>query len=212
MAKDPAFLFYTGDFLVGTMTMSNEQVGKYIRLLCMEHQKGGYLTEKDILQVIGSLDPEVMMKFNMTEDGLYYNERLLQETQKRIKYSESRRNNRLKQKADNHMINICKDDESYDEHMENTNIYSSSLSLDLSLTKEKKKPYGEFKNVLLTDAEYAKVQERKLSEHIERLSLYKASTGRKYKSDYATILSWARKDGALKEPKNESKKKFGTDI
>ena len=46
MSKDPAVLFYTSDFLSGTFTMTNEQVGKYIRLLCLQHQKGR-LTEKD---------------------------------------------------------------------------------------------------------------------------------------------------------------------
>ena len=34
MAKDPAVLFYTNDFLSRTFTMTDEQVGKYIRLLC----------------------------------------------------------------------------------------------------------------------------------------------------------------------------------
>jgi hypothetical protein len=35
MAKDPAFLFYSNDFLSGTYTMSDDQVGKFIRLLCI---------------------------------------------------------------------------------------------------------------------------------------------------------------------------------
>jgi uncharacterized protein YdaU (DUF1376 family) len=41
MAKDPAVLFYTSDFLTGTMFMTDEQVGVYIRLLCAQHQHGG---------------------------------------------------------------------------------------------------------------------------------------------------------------------------
>jgi len=41
MAIDPAFLFYSSDFLTGTMFMTNEQVGLYIRLLCAQHQHGG---------------------------------------------------------------------------------------------------------------------------------------------------------------------------
>ena len=32
MSKDPAVLFYTSDFLTGTMTMNDSQVGQYIRL------------------------------------------------------------------------------------------------------------------------------------------------------------------------------------
>ena len=33
------------------------------------------------------------------------------------------------------------------------------------------------------------------NERVERLSGYIASKGKKYKSHYATILNWARKDG-----------------
>lgn len=64
--------------------------------------------------------------------------------------------------------------------------------------KEKvpKSKYGAFENVLLTDDEYNKLKEQysDLDERIERLSEYIASSGKSYKSHYATILSWARKD------------------
>ena len=40
MSKDPAILFYTGDFITGTLTMTDDQRGKYILLLCLQHQKG----------------------------------------------------------------------------------------------------------------------------------------------------------------------------
>lgn len=69
--------------------------------------------------------------------------------------------------------------------------------------KEKDKPvkhkHGEYANVLLTDAELAKLRElfpHDLPARIERLSEYIASTGKKYKSHYATIRSWANKDKA----------------
>ena len=45
--KDPAVLFYTSDFLVGASDLSNEECGKYIKLLCLQHQKG-HLSEKQI--------------------------------------------------------------------------------------------------------------------------------------------------------------------
>ncbi len=60
-----------------------------------------------------------------------------------------------------------------------------------------KERYGEFKNVLLTDEEMTKLHERfggKLIDMIEALSLGIESKGYKYKSHYATILSWARRD------------------
>ena len=37
--KDPAFLFYSSDFLSGTMLMTDEEIGQYIKLLCLQHQK-----------------------------------------------------------------------------------------------------------------------------------------------------------------------------
>lgn len=58
--------------------------------------------------------------------------------------------------------------------------------------------YGSYKNVLLADEEYTKLQAEypaDYSERIERLSEYIASTGKSYKSHLATIRSWARKDG-----------------
>jgi len=114
MSKDPAFLFYSSDFLTGTMFMDNEQVGKFIRLMCAQHQKGR-LTEKDMLKICGTHDEDIFEKFALDVAGLYYNERLEQEVEKRKAYSESRRNNR-KKKED--MIDTSL---SYVQHMENEN-------------------------------------------------------------------------------------------
>jgi uncharacterized protein YdaU (DUF1376 family) len=91
MSKDPAVLFYTSDFLSGTFTMSNEQVGMYIRLLCLQHQKGK-LTEKDMLSICRAYDVDIWSKFK-NENGAFYNERMYNETVRRQKFSESRRNN-----------------------------------------------------------------------------------------------------------------------
>jgi hypothetical protein len=57
---------------------------------------------------------------------------------------------------------------------------------------------GSFKNVLLTDEELIKLDYRFGSdgsrEWIETFSEQKAAKGYKYKSDYAAILAWARRD------------------
>ncbi len=59
-----------------------------------------------------------------------------------------------------------------------------------------KKRYGEYQNVLLTDADVEKLQAEfpNWQERIERLSAYMASTGKQYKNHLATIRTWARKD------------------
>lgn len=89
MTKDPAFLFYTSDFLTGTMTMTDDQVGKYIRLLCLQHQKGE-LSEKEILKVSGN-DPEIIEKFAQQENGKFINNRLKKEVEKRKENAEKQR-------------------------------------------------------------------------------------------------------------------------
>ena len=94
MAKEPAVLFYTDDFLSGTFTMTNEQVGMYIRLLCLQHQKGR-LREKDMLSICSTHDEEVFCKFEKDEAGMYYNKRMEHEAEKRRKFADSRRKNAL---------------------------------------------------------------------------------------------------------------------
>ena len=73
-------------------------------------------------------------------------------------------------------------------------------SSDKKTAKAVKHKYGEYANVLLTDDELGKLKEEypDWQERIERLSEYIASTGKKYKSHYATIRSWARKDTEAK--------------
>lgn len=70
-----------------------------------------------------------------------------------------------------------------------------------SAPKKVKHKYGEYKNVLLTDDELDKLKTEysDFEERIERLSSYVASTGKKYKSHYATIRNWARKDAEVKQ-------------
>jgi hypothetical protein len=65
-----------------------------------------------------------------------------------------------------------------------------------------KNNYGEFNNVFLTDDELKKLKERfpggDAEKRIERLSTYLATKNVKYKSHYAVIISWAQKDGDVK--------------
>lgn len=95
MSKDPAFLFYTNDFLTGVSDLSMEERGQYITLLCLQHQKGA-LTDKTIRLNLGSVSVDVLSKFVKDQDGNFYNERLVLEIEKRANFTESRRNNGLK--------------------------------------------------------------------------------------------------------------------
>jgi uncharacterized protein YdaU (DUF1376 family) len=130
MAKDPAFLFYPNDFDCKTKFFTDEQVGIYLRLLIAQFQYGR-LSEKQVKYICKTYDKDIMLKFDVDENGLYYNERLESEIHKRKKYSESRKNNRNKKNN-----NIS---ESYDNHMtthmenenenENENVNENKIKL-----------------------------------------------------------------------------------
>ena len=74
-----------------------------------------------------------------------------------------------------------------------------------------KHKYGEYNNVLLTDEEYDKLalEYPDYQQRIERLSSYIASTGKSYKSHYATIRNWARRD--TEKPAAKQEYKHGAD-
>ncbi len=112
--KDPAFLFYTSDFLTGTMFMNDTEVGVYIRLLCAQHQHGGRIAKEDFEEkVLGykndkndknddilgyqndKNDNKIRKKFLCDNDG-YYNKRLEIEINKRKKDADASRKNGLK--------------------------------------------------------------------------------------------------------------------
>ena len=81
---------------------------------------------------------------------------------------------------------------------------------DPPLGGSKRKPerhrYGEYQNVLLSDDELSRLKAEypDWEERIERLSGYVASKGASYKSHYATIRNWARKDAKAAPAKEVS--------
>lgn len=86
MAKDPAFLFYSSDFLAGIQDLTMEERGQYITLLSLQHQKG-HLSEKIIKLSVGNAAADVMAKFRQDSAGLWYNPRLDLEKEKRQAHS-----------------------------------------------------------------------------------------------------------------------------
>ena len=86
---------------------------------------------------------------------------------------------------------------------------SKRKSKNVEKNVEEKNPYGEFSHVLLTDTEYSKLSQRfgeqKTTEYIVKLDRYietYPSKGSKYRSHYATILTWIEKDIKEAETKN----------
>ncbi|MBQ7788708.1 MAG: hypothetical protein IJ398_03540 [Clostridia bacterium] len=190
MGKDPALLFYPSDFIISTIGLTLKERGEYITLLCLQHQNG-HLSKREINAVSRNISKNVLAFFELDENGLYYNKGVEEEIKRRKAYSESRKKNGMK----NHeKASSPKKDESKGE-------------------ENKKSAYGEFKNVFLTDEEYKRLKEKYPSRYkglIDSLSMYIEAKGDKYKSHYATILSWERKKDEEKRA-NMGNSSFETD-
>ncbi len=85
---------------------------------------------------------------------------------------------------------------------ESNPIQSEYMMHPQSTPRSPKKTFGEFDNVKLTEDELQKLEARfgksRTEELIGRLSGYIESKGVKYRSHYATILNWTRRDGSGK--------------
>lgn len=89
-------------------------------------------------------------------------------------------------------------------------IYSNTNSnLNSNTNTNSKDVYGEFENVKLSKEEYTKLSdligEDNLKILIFELDTYIASKGKRYKSHYATIQTWARRKSQELQAKNKGK-------
>ena len=121
--KDPAVLFYTADFLADTTLWNYDELGRYIKLLCIQHLQGGI--SEDDFNAVSEGKSKVSSKFTRGDDGLYRNKRMQKEAEKRHSFCESRQANINKRyEKENstsveHKKNIC---DTSVVHMENENI------------------------------------------------------------------------------------------
>lgn len=124
--KDPAFLFYPGDWVGGTLLLNRAQKGAYIDLLIAQFNNGPLMLE-DIKIILGADFghwQKLENKFSFM-NGRYSNQRLEIEKNKRSEYTASRRSNRM-QHMSNHMS----------EHMEYRDINENRIELPDWLNKK----------------------------------------------------------------------------
>lgn len=185
MGKDPAFMLYSQDFLVGVSDLTMEERGQYITMLCLQHQKG-HLTKKNIQISVGNVSEDVISKFIQDENGMYYNETLEVVIQKREAYSQSRSENgkkggRPKKEApENHIKNqektICLPyAKAYENHSENENENINEIIFE----------YWNNSNI---------IKHRELTEDIKKaieksLKIYKVEEIKTYIERYAKVIS-----------------------
>jgi hypothetical protein len=194
MGKDPAFLFYPGDYLRDTQCLSEKAQVAYDRIMC-EHMRNSC---KDVSNITVSKDrvnfftkrlndseKEDLMHVLVECNSHYQIEWVAASIAKRKAYSESRAKNRSKSSQ--------KDMKTYDKtslHMED------EIEIEDENQKESKHKYGKEKNVLLTEREYKKFIDdfggEKAARAIDILSEYLATYkgGSKYRSHYRVLRKW----------------------
>lgn len=80
MASSPAFQFYPGDFVTGTIHMTAEEIGGYMLLLCTQWEQGSLPPDPASLRRIARCSAKaltaILTKFVAGEDGQLRNERM----------------------------------------------------------------------------------------------------------------------------------------
>jgi hypothetical protein len=120
MAKDPAILWYWNDWNSGTTLMTRHLKGCYIDLLHAQFNHGR-LSLEDIKICLGAdfgSWPALQKKFKQDDNGLFFNERLECEKEKRKAHSE-------KQKE-----NIRKRWDKSGKYIGNTTVYTTPIPLE----------------------------------------------------------------------------------
>lgn len=96
MAKDPAMLWYWNDWYSGTSLLTRFLKGCYMDLLHAQFNNGRLSLEQIKICLGADFATSwftLIKKFKQDENGLFFNERIERETQKREAFSESRRAN-----------------------------------------------------------------------------------------------------------------------
>jgi DnaD/phage-associated family protein len=202
--KDPAFLFYSSDFLTGVIDLDMKERGQYITLLCLQHQKG-HLPPKTICLCLGLCSvsdiPAVLSKFQIDDKGNYYNLRLDEEIQKRLEFSISRSENgkkggRPKNHMQNHMDKFSLSTaKAYENHIEdeNENINENTNNNYNELIKFYESEMGHFvsPSILTKLIEY----EKSMGEEILKLAIAESAEQgkRSWKYAEAILKNWQSK-------------------
>jgi uncharacterized protein YdaU (DUF1376 family) len=91
--RSPAFQFYADDFMAGTLDLSQEEVGAYIRLLCHQWNRGSIPVETEKQQRLagGSVSVDVLAKFRLVDGCGLVNDRLEKERAKQAEFRQKQR-------------------------------------------------------------------------------------------------------------------------
>lgn len=177
-------------------------------LLGMEADDEGFVSPRKVLRVHGGTDDDVKVLIAKGflipfESGVV----VITDWNKN-NWLDSRRVRSTEYKREREMLALTED---------NTYVLSARLAdvkpverrteekrIEESSVVEKKGTHGDLKNVRLSTEEYEKLTTRygrsAITSLIGELSTYMASSGKKYKDHYATLLNWAKRKGVVEVP------------
>lgn len=171
---------------------NNEQVGELFKALFAFAKRG------EVKEFTGALKMAlIIMTQQIQRDGEKWEktcEKNAANIKKRWKKNTTDTSVYERNRANTNYTEKEKEEEEEEEKEKDINI--SPCGENARALKPTKHKHGEYNNVLLTDDEFAKLKAEipNAEEYIERLSGYIASKGAKYKSHYATVRAWYRKD------------------
>ena len=197
MAKDPAFLFYPGDYLRDTQMLSEKTQVAYDRIMC-EHMRNICITQQQLKFITKRLSEEELSELMMMLskiNGGYQIVWVAESISKRKAYSESRRQNRESKPN--------KTSKTYDAHMENENEIINEVKKGKCLMKNS--------GVTIKDVSEAFKKSNDImfaeSQYYFNAALDWSDSGSNMRTDWiATIRGFARrdlKDGKLRMIKKE---------
>lgn len=193
-----SFILYNS-FYEPIKSLSDEQLGKLFRAV-FDYTTNGNVTE----------DNNILIAFMFIKNQIDLDTKKWEEERK--KRSEAGRlgginraknqKQKLSSKSKQCLEVLRSGKQSQANQGDNVNV---NVNVNNKKENNKKKKFGEFNNVLLTEEEYTKLENNNLLFYIEKLSAYLESTGKRYKSHYATILSWSRKEKQDNNKNEETK-------
>lgn len=180
------------------MSADNDNPLPYAESLVIEAQ--GYIGIKSIARIKGhvkknspDLTDEEIDEFCIKKYGKKYSN-ALEAIKNRKAIIENKNDNKTKSKS----LSASADTETLDSLTDkDERPVDGRAAVKPSRTTPPQNTYGEFGNVKMTTAEFEKFVQAEGADRanalIEELSSYLASSGKRYKSHYATLLNWGRR-------------------
>lgn len=195
------------------MSADNESPLPYAESLVIEAQ--GYIGIKSVARIRGyvkknspDMTDEEIDDFCAKKYGTKY-KNAVEAIKNRKAIIEEKNENKTKSKSLSAVASTREDSLNITDGS-NSGMMESGTSVDTKHTEQAKNSYGEFQNVRMTTEEFSKfvqaVGADRANALIEELSSYLASSGKRYKSHYATLLNWGRR----KDKEDAPKQKFMT--